>query len=228
MNPLLKKFNKIGNPDRIKKPEKSLKQLKLRNKYNILKAKKCRQQIKVELADEIVYLPKRFNEELTEDEINELSKCSFELLAPMGNSFKINIDLKEHQNEKTDIINRETFEVLLEEKAEMNLNQRKILFNIKPVPDNFEPISWIKDAINGPFQLAMKDLNSSDNVKIIFRRHCYPEHQAEEDDEIELFNIHDLEEGDAWEKIMKIVQKNWNNMTIEKFYIIVTIVSLDL
>lgn len=93
-----------------RKPITSLSKLTQNKNFPITSAKRIQtkfgEQIMLELDDCFVYLPKRCNNQLTDEDIKELPRCCFEVVEPYGQySFHVDFHLKpqtqqEHQQQQ--------------------------------------------------------------------------------------------------------------------------------
>ncbi|XP_055918297.1 uncharacterized protein LOC129950379 [Eupeodes corollae] len=222
-----------------------MKKLTLKKKYAIVGAKKCTtrygQQLCLELNDCYVFLPKRCAESFGEEEIRELPKLCLEVVAPHEATFEIDFHEKESSTSDDSNINNnnsinesssssneeERFEIIDEMVTRIKrfgLNGRKIQFKIKPVPENKEPTSWIREGLNGMFKHALKDLDPLDKVGITFSGKSFSTERGS--GWINFKDCSAIKFSDIWEMVSRIFQSNSTGLSTDDFNLSITSVKL--
>ena len=102
------------------------------------------------------------------------------------------------------------------------LTGRVMDFKIKPVPQDVEPVGWIKDAINQVVQRATEHLEPSDYVGFSF---CSKEFSRGEG-WIRFRPVNEINYEDVWDIISSIYQSNSSGFNTESFCLGVTSVQL--
>lgn len=86
-----------------------------------------------------------------------------------------------------------------------NIRGRKIKFNIKPVPDNADPINWIKGAVHDIVKEGTKNVYPSDMIGITF---CGESFQERGPAFLNFKLASELKFSDIWDIISKVFQSN--------------------
>lgn len=95
-----------------------------------------------------------------------------------------------------------TYETLIKR---FSMRGRKINFKINPVPNNTNPIEWIKSAITSIVQYALSGLEPTDKVGITFCGQSFLERGPAW---LSYRDASDVKVTDIWEIISKIFQSN--------------------
>lgn len=97
-----------------------------------------------------------------------------------------------------------------------NVRGRKMEFQVKQVPENVEPIAWIKEAINEVITYGTKHILPTDKVGITF---CGKSFEERGPGWINFRDAAEVKFEDIWEMISKIFQSNSEGMCIKHKYI---------
>lgn len=103
-----------------------------------------------------------------------------------------------------------------------NLEERTIEFKIKPIPEDEEPVGWIRDAINQVIARGTEGLESGDKVGFSF---CGKEFKRGEG----CFRFRPVEEiiyDDVWDVISNVYQFNYTGLNTEAFCLGITSVRM--
>lgn len=107
MSSILNKIKSRANMFERKNKLCSIKQLKLKTKYNIVNARRCRtqygDQILVELENCNVFLPKRCARDFDDEAVSELPKLALEVVEPMNSSFILDFHEKEQEINEVEV-----------------------------------------------------------------------------------------------------------------------------
>ena len=152
-----------------RKPICSLSKMPMKNRFPITSAKRTfgnfREQIMLELEHCIAYLPQRYNEKFSDEDISNMPKCYFEVVAPFGNSsFQVDFHVKQE------------FEEELEEEQEVapQQQQQQQLPQLQLQPLNMDEVASTSDhaqQIQQQQQQQQQQLQSSHRQRTRKQKH---------------------------------------------------------
>ncbi|VEN60245.1 unnamed protein product [Callosobruchus maculatus] len=100
---------------------------------------------------------------------------------------------------------------------------RTLEFKIKPVPNNVDPVSWVKNAISQIVLKGTEDLRPTDQVGFTFCSKDFSRGQGW----VRFRPVSEVTVNDIWELISSVYQSNSTGLNTESFCLGITSVSLQ-